>query len=135
MGAKRATGDLVIVVLPLGRDPRAASFPRRAQPPKKAHRDVPTMYHANGKQRGTAGNNGDLQARSEQGKMAVYQGSGFQRTRDPSGGRAVADPQPPRPLAHTDHPHVGQSDQQRAHALRLRAPQGLLDFDRRKTPA
>jgi hypothetical protein len=28
MGAKRATGDVVIVVLPLGRDPRAASFPR-----------------------------------------------------------------------------------------------------------
>ena len=36
-------------------------------------RDVPTMYHANGKQRGTAGNNGDLQARSEQGKIPVYQ--------------------------------------------------------------
>ena len=34
---------------------------------------VPTMYQANGKQRGTAGNNGDLQARSKQGKIAVYQ--------------------------------------------------------------
>jgi len=73
-GAKRATGDVVIVVLPLGRDPRAASFPRRAQPANKAHRDVPTMYHAIGKQRGIAGNNGDLQAGSEQGEMAAYQG-------------------------------------------------------------
>jgi hypothetical protein len=32
------------------------------------------MYHANGKQRGTAGNNGNLTRLAEQEKMAVYQG-------------------------------------------------------------
>jgi hypothetical protein len=31
------------------------------------------MCHAEGKQLGTAGNNGDLQARSEQGKIGLYQ--------------------------------------------------------------
>jgi hypothetical protein len=42
--------------------------------PDRTLGDVPTMYHAIGNQRGTARNNGDLQARSEQGKIAVYQG-------------------------------------------------------------
>ena len=36
--------------------------------------DVPTMYQANGKQRGTAGNNGHLTDPSDQVKMASHQG-------------------------------------------------------------
>ena len=32
------------------------------------------MYHANGKQRGTAGNSGYLTRHPDQVKMAVYQG-------------------------------------------------------------
>jgi hypothetical protein len=49
-------------------DPAATRlFARSAWP------DVPTMYHANGKQWGTAGNIGDLRGRSEQGKIDVYE--------------------------------------------------------------
>ena len=36
--------------------------------------DVPTMYHANGKQRGTAGNNGDLKRLHDRGKIGIYPG-------------------------------------------------------------
>ena len=36
--------------------------------------DVPTMYHANGKQRGTPGSSGHLTKQPDQEKMAVYQG-------------------------------------------------------------
>ena len=39
-----------------------------------AQADVPTMYQANGKQRETAGNNGDLTGRPDRVKTAFYQG-------------------------------------------------------------
>ncbi len=45
---------------------RASGWTRRA--------DVPTMYHASGKQRGTAGSNGHLTRCPDQAKIGSYQG-------------------------------------------------------------
>ena len=47
-------------------------------------------------------------------------------------GHGDHDVQPLRPLTDPDHRDVGQPDQQRAHARRLRLQQGLLDSDRRR---
>ena len=45
-----------------------------ATEPVVVRRDVPTMYHANGKQRGTGGNSGDLKPLNRCEKMDIYQG-------------------------------------------------------------
>ena len=45
------------------------------------------------------------------------------------------DPQPARPLADPNNHDVGQPDQQRAHARRIRFQQGLLDSGRLRTPS
>ena len=42
--------------------------------------------------------------------------------------------QPLRPLADTDHAHVGQADQQRAHARTIRFQAGAPETRRRRTP-
>jgi hypothetical protein len=41
---------------------------------QRGRRDVPTMYHAIGKQRGTPGNSGHLNRAPDRGKMGIYQG-------------------------------------------------------------
>jgi len=49
----------------------------------------------------------------------------------PGHARGDHDPQPAWPLADTDHMHIGQANQQCAHARRIRFQQGLLETRRR----
>ena len=65
-------GQVHFVAVPAD-DPAALRLLARSGLTSASH-DVPTMYHANGKQRGTAGNNGDLTRRRDRVRTALYQG-------------------------------------------------------------